>query len=278
MKKSTFLLALSFLFTSISIAQELPARSPLSVINQKIGLCDMSITYSRPSARNRAIFGSLVPYGEVWRLGANECTTISITKPVTFGRTALDTGTYALFAIPQEDGKWNIIFNSDSKQWGSMSYDSEKDVANLIGGASKNEHTETFEITINNVSNYGGTILIKWSDTKVEVPFTLDTDGHVKTEIDRAVAEGKELDQVHYKAANYYLQTKKDYTTAMTHIDKSIAIKEAYFNFFLKAQVLHETGDNKAALKLGKKAKKLAKKDKKPGWVEYMDKNMADWK
>jgi Protein of unknown function (DUF2911) len=278
MKNSLILLTLSLLFSSVAISQKLPARSPKSTLKQKVGLCDITIEYSRPSARNRAIFGNLVPYKEVWRLGANECTKISITQPLIFGRSVLDTGTYAIFAIPQEDGKWDIIFNTDHKQWGSMSYDSEKDAVRVIGGASKNEHTESFEISINRISNYGATILIRWEGLKVEVPFTVETDAHVQKEIESAIAEGKELEQVHYRAADYYLQMKKDTKQAMMHIDKSIEIQEGYFNLFLKAQILHEDGDNKAALKLGKKAKKLAKKDKKPGWVDYMDRNMEEWK
>ena len=275
--KTIVLLLFATIFTSLSIAQELPARSPKAVVNQKVGLSDITIEYSRPSARNRVVYGSLVPYGEVWRLGANECTKITTTKAIIFGRSTLDAGTYAIFAVPQKDGKWNIMFNTDTKQWGTGSYDSDNDVLTTIGGASKCDHVESFDISFNNITNYGATILIKWSNTKVEVPFIIKTDEHVEAEINAAVSKGEELEQVHYKAANYYFQTKKDFKVALTHIEKSLAVKEGYFNLFLKAEILAETGDKKTAVKLAKNAKKMAKEAEKMDWADYIDKRITEW-
>lgn len=269
----TFILGFSFIAT----AQELPARSPKSSVSQKVGLCNLTITYSRPSVKGRVVFDDLVPYGQVWRLGANECTRLDISSPITIGTTKIDSGSYALFLTPNKDGAWQFHINKDYTQWGSMAYDPIKNIAEHGVQPSPCEHTESFSIQFTDITNYGASIECKWATTKVKLPFTVDTDNEVLATIANAVAKGKELEQVHYRAANYYLQLKKDTKLALDHIEKSIAIEKDYYNLFLKAQILYEMGEGKQAKKLGKKAKKIASKSGKPGWEDYMKRIMEDW-
>jgi len=272
-----FALALTVFTYTFVFSQDLPARSPKSTVSQKVGLCDISITYSRPSVKGRVIFDDLVPYGQVWRLGANECTRLDISTAITVGGTQIDSGSYALFLTPNKDGAWQFHINKDYKQWGSMSYDPIKNVAEMGVQPSQCQHTETFSIQFTDITNYGASIECRWATTVVKLPFTVDTDAEVTKTIQAAIDKGKELEQVHYRASNYYLQLKKDNILALDHIEKSLAIEKDYYNLFLKAQILYAMGEGKEAKKLGKKAKKLAGKAGKPGWEDYMNRMMQDW-
>jgi hypothetical protein len=161
MKRFTFLiLALATAF-SASIAQQKPA-SPQATATGKIGAANVKIVYSQPSARGRQIMGGLVPYGEVWRTGANECTTIEFDKPVKIEGKDLAAGKYALFTLPGEN-EWTIIINKDVKQWGAFKYKQEDDVLRVpVKPAKTSAPVETFNITVGKDD-----IQLKWENTAV---------------------------------------------------------------------------------------------------------------
>ncbi|HEY5916129.1 MAG TPA: DUF2911 domain-containing protein [Chryseolinea sp.] len=161
MKRFTFLmLALATAF-SASIAQQKPA-SPQATATGKIGAANVKIVYSQPSARGRQIMGGLVPYGEVWRTGANEATTIEFDKPVKIEGKDLAAGKYALFTIPGEN-EWTIIINKDIKQWGAFKYKQEDDVLRVpVKPAKTSAPVETFNITVGKDD-----IQLKWENTAV---------------------------------------------------------------------------------------------------------------
>ena len=161
MKRFTFLmLALATAF-SASIAQQKPA-SPQATATGKIGAANVKIVYSQPSARGRQIMGGLVPYGEVWRTGANEATTIEFDKPVKIEGKDLAAGKYALFSIPGEN-EWTIIFNKDIKQWGAFKYKQEDDVLRVpVKPTKTSAPVETFTITVGKDD-----IQLKWENTAV---------------------------------------------------------------------------------------------------------------
>ncbi len=161
MKRFTFLmLALATAF-SASIAQQKPA-SPQATATGKIGAATVKIVYSQPSARGRKIMGGLVPYGEVWRTGANEATTIEFDKPVKIEGKDLAAGKYALFTLPGEN-EWTIIINKDIKQWGAFKYKQEDDVLRVpVKPAKTSAPVETFNITVGKDD-----IQLKWENTAV---------------------------------------------------------------------------------------------------------------
>ena len=161
MKRITFLmLALATAF-SASIAQQKPA-SPPATATGKIGAANVKIVYSQPSARGRKVMGGLVPYGEVWRTGANECTTIEFDKPVKIEGKDLAAGKYALFTIPGEN-EWTVIINKDVKQWGAFKYKQEDDVLRVPVKPSKTSApVETFNIVIGKDD-----VQLKWENTAV---------------------------------------------------------------------------------------------------------------
>ena len=154
------MLALATAF-SASLAQQKPA-SPPATATGKIGAANVKIVYSQPSARGRKVMGGLVPYGEVWRTGANECTTIEFDKPVKIEGKDLAAGKYALFTIPGEN-EWTVIINKDVKQWGAFKYKQEDDVLRVPVKPSKTTApVETFNIAVGKDD-----VQLKWENTAV---------------------------------------------------------------------------------------------------------------
>lgn len=208
MKKIITLFSL-VLTTGFLVAQELPKLSQPSTSEHVVGVTKISLQYSRPGVRDRVIFGELVPYGEVWRLGANQPTKLTSAHDLSFqgadGKAqVLPAGTYAVFAFPAADGNWKIVFNTDIEQWGAGNYDEAKNVVSVQVKAMENTFTETLLIDINKVTLNSASLVIAWDKIKVEVPFTVETDVHAQANIDAAIAEGKDLDKVYSAAANYF--------------------------------------------------------------------------
>lgn len=282
MKKIIALFSLVLAVGSLS-AQELPKLSQLSKSDHTVGVTHLSLQYSRPSVRGRVIFGEVVPFGEVWRLGANEPTQITTSNELTFApldgkAQVLPAGTYAIFALPAADGAWTVVFNTDIDQWGAGNYDAAKNLVSVQVKAVENAFTETLLIDINNVTLTGASLVIAWDKLKVEVPFTVDTDKHAQANIDAAVATGKDLDKVYAAAANYYFNSKNDLEKAITYVDKSIAIQRSFSNVFLKARILYKKGDKASAIKLAEDAKKMAEDAQDERWIGYISETLDEWK
>jgi len=161
MKRITFLMvALATVFTT-AFAQDKPA-SPQATVEGKVGAANVKIVYCQPSARGRKVMGGLVPYGEVWRTGANDATTIEFDKPVKIEGKDLPAGKYALFTIPGEN-EWTIIINKDAKQWGAYSYKDKDDVLRVTVKPTKSSAAvETFNIAVGKDD-----VQMKWENTAV---------------------------------------------------------------------------------------------------------------
>lgn len=264
-------------------AQDLPKLSPMSKSEHVVGVTKITLQYSRPSVRGRVIFGDVVPYNEVWRLGANEPTKITTSEMLIFsaGGDSIQTllpGTYAIFAFPAADGNWRIVINSDIEQWGAGNYDESKNIINLNIKATENQFTETLLIDINEVTPHGASLVIAWDKLKVSVPFMVDTKTHAERNIQDAIATGKDLGKVYNAAANYHLNITEDYKAGITYIDQSIAIEKTYSNLFLKARLLQKQGETKQAIKLAEEAKEMAEVAKNDRWVSYIQENIDAWK
>ena len=273
MKRLLFILiALS---TSVAFGQKLPKVSQLTTVNQTVGLNELSITYSRPNVNGRVIFGELVKYDEVWRLGANECTKFTCSEDITIGNDVLPAGTYGVFAKPTKN-QWEIIFNSESEQWGSYDFDPAKNVLTYVAASVHAAHTESMSIGFENLLSSSATIVIRWADVMVSIPFTTDTPSAVKKEIQAAIEKGEDLAKVYYNAADYYLDID-DKETMNAHLDKSLELDRAYYNVFMKAQLTAEE-DPKAARKLADEAIKLAEEAKKEGWANHIKRLSKEWK
>ncbi|MEN8927313.1 MAG: DUF2911 domain-containing protein [Flavobacteriales bacterium] len=275
MKKIITVLAAG-LFAFSATAQELPKPSPTGTIDQKVGLTDVKIEYSRPSAKGRTIFGELVKYDEMWRLGANMATKLTISTPITLGGKELAKGEYSMQAIPAESGDWTIIVNSDAVLQGLSGYKKENDVVRMNAKAMVNSLTETFTIGFDKITATSAVIAIQWEKLSVEVPFTVNTDAIAKENIAAAIKEGKDLDKVYSSAASY-LSDMKDYKTALNYADKSLKVKKSHQAMWTKANIYKAEGNMKDAIKTAKKAFELATEAESKGWANYIERNIKAW-
>jgi tetratricopeptide (TPR) repeat protein len=262
-----------FLNTKSNAQLELPRVSQKASVTQTIGLTDIIITYSRPNVKGRVIWSDLVPYNQVWRTGADEATTISFGENVQINDYKLPAGKYALFTIPAKD-EWTIIINYVSKQWGAFNYDSTKDALRFKIKQIENRFVESLTIYFSDVTTSSAKVNITWEKIKISFNIKIDTDSLAYKNIKKAIAEIKPDDWVVYAAsANYAADNNLHIEEAMDWIEKSISIKETYYNYFVKAKLLCRNGQNKEALKLIKKTRELGKNDKEfKTFVQQVDK------
>lgn len=276
MKKHFLMLATACSVFLGTQAQTLPKPSPTAEVKQEIGVASVSLEYSRPGVKGRKVFGELVPYGELWRFGANSCTKITTNESLFFGSNELKAGTYSVFAIPNQDSSWEIIFNTDTKQGGTTDYTKDKDVFHVKAAAKQNSFTETFTVNFDNVTDNSANLAVLWENVRVEVPFTLKTDEIAKRNIDAAVAKGENLDKVYNSAANYYFNNKNQ-SAALDYANKSLSVKESYGALFLKARILKEQGNVAEAKPLAEKALSLAEKDGNKGFADFISGTLKSW-
>lgn len=253
MLRKTLMLVLTVLVAAPLLAQfEGPQPSPKSSVMQRVGITDITITYSRPGVKGRTVWGDLVPYDKVWRTGANAATKIELSRDVKVNGSDLKAGTYSIHTIPTK-GDWTIIFNSVAAPSG-YSYDEKNDVLRVTATPKAGEHAERLTFEFPEVGDDKATVVIAWE--KVAVPFTIEVD--TKTHVmDGAKAQ---LDNwiPYFQAANYAngVGMKDD---AMRWMDRSISIRETHTNLAAKARMLAEAGKKKEAIELAKKAVAVGK-------------------
>ena len=170
MKK--LLLAVCISASALGFAQEysVPAASPRQKVEQQFSMSKISIDYGRPGVKGRKIFGELVPYGQIWRAGANSSTKITFGQAINFGGKVVPAGTYGLFIVPTEK-EWKVILNKDFQQWGSYTYDPKQDVVDVTVPVNKlSDKQEWFEITLNPTDENSANLVLKWDYLQAEVP------------------------------------------------------------------------------------------------------------
>lgn len=276
MKKRILSLSIA-LATTLSYAQLLPLPSPLGNVTQVVGATEVSVEYSRPGVKDRKIFGELLPFDKIWRLGANASTKFTTSSELTFNDKQLKAGTYALFAIPKVDGTWEVAFNTDTEQRGTENYSAAKDVFRITAKVVENSFTETLFIGFDEVVETGGSLVILWENARVELPFTVNTMEVALKNIKEAIQKGEALDEVYYNAANYHFSSMQDTKTALDYVEKSIKLKESFRNLFLKARILETLGKKKKAIPLAKEALALAESAGSKGFANYISSTLENW-
>lgn len=257
---------------------ETPAPSPFQKIEQKVGLTDVTLEYSRPSVKGRKVFGGLVPFDKVWRLGANANTKITFSDDVKVGSSDLKAGTYAIYAKPSA-ASWEIIFYSDASNWGTpREWDDKKVAATITATAYPMPMSvETFTMTFDDLKNDSANIGIIWDNIYVPVPFDVNTDEQVSASIDNVMNGPSSND--YYSAAVYYLQSGKDINKAKTWIDKAIEMREKPAFWFHRQQSLiyAKSGDKKGAIKAAQTSLSLATKEGNTDYVALNTKSLKEW-
>lgn len=277
MKKTTIIAVLSLAFAGSNFAQLAPQLSPAAKLEQKVGLTDISIQYSRPGKRDRVIFGDVVPYGEIWRTGANENTKITFGDPVVFGKDTLKAGTYALYTKPGKDN-WEVIFYSDFSNWGTPEEWDDKKVALKVTAkpVALKDVTETFTIAIDGLDNSGAKLTFTWDKTQVVVPFSVPTDAKVMANIKKVMGGPSAND--YFGAAQYYYNSKKDLKQAFEWINKAVEMRpDAYWIVRVKALIQAEMGDKAGAIETAKVALDLATKAENQDYIKMLNESIAEW-
>jgi len=245
---------------------EFPAASQHSVLKQRVGLTDVEVDYSRPNKNDREIFGGLVPYGKLWRTGANAVTKIKFSKAVTLGGKEIPAGEYALFTIPTAN-EWTIIVSKDAKVPSAADYKQENDAARISVKPEAIPNTiETFTIGLGDVKGASATLNFFWDKTRVPVKLTTNDVEQVGKQLDAVVNSGTPLDpRTAYQAAAFYYDNNRDINQAAKWIDQALDKNpDAYFMHYKKAQIQAKLGNKKEAAASAQKAIDILKKDKAP--------------
>ena len=276
MKKFTLLLVAICLSLAATAQLETPAPSPVGTISQKVGLTEVKIEYSRPSAKGRVVFGKLVPFGEMWRTGANASTKITIGADCNIEGQKLAKGTYAIYVIPTADA-WEVIFNKNLTLWGTDGYKQEEDALRVkVKTGKAADRAETFTMDIINLTNNGCDLVFLWDNTKTSVHIGLNTDDEVMAAIKRTM-DGPSAGS-YARAAQYYADNGKDLKQALAWMDKALAMDgEKYW--WLRQKSLMQAGlnDYKGATATAQRSIELAKADNDAHYVQMNEDSIAEW-
>ncbi len=264
---------------AVSAQIQTPAPSPFSRIEQKVGLTDVSLEYSRPNMRGRTIFGGLVPYGKLWRTGANSRTTITFGDDVTVGGTVLKAGTYAIFTKPGEKS-WDVYFYTDYKGGGvPQDWDGSKVAAQVSAEVFPMPvNIETFTMSFDDLTNDSATIGILWSNVYVGVTFKVPTESKTIASIEKTMNGPGAND--YYSAASYYFQEGKDINQAKTWIDKAISLagdKAPFWQLRQQSLIYAKAGDKKGAIEAAKKSLAAAKAAGNDDYVKMNEDSLKEW-
>jgi len=277
-KLITFLMVFTAIFT-VNAQIETPQPSPLQKMEQKVGLTDVTVAYSRPSMKGRTVFGDLVPYGVLWRTGANQNTMITFSTDVLIGGKTVKAGSYAIFTTPNKDN-WEVIFYSDTNNWGTPQNWDESKVAAKVPAKVYDipMNIETFTISFDDLTNDSAVLGIIWEKVYVGVKIEVPTDKKVSAAIEK-VMNGPSADD-YYAAARYYLESGKDINQAVVWMDKAIEMTKDNPRFWwLRQQSLikAKAGDKKGAIKAAKASLEGAEKAGNADYIKMNKDSLKDW-
>jgi hypothetical protein len=236
----------------------LPEASQAATVSQRIGLTDITVTYHRPAVRKRAIWGEVVPYGQVWRAGANENTVVSFSTPVTVGGQTLQAGDYGLHMIPAK-GEWTVIFSRDASAWGSFFYDQARDAVRFATTPSESPHQEHLAYTFENPTPEGVVLTLRWEKLAVPIAVAVDTPAVVTDSLERELRGlAGFFWQPHAQAAQWTSQHGRDDRRALAWADKALTLNRNYQTLSVKARVLEKQGGAAEAAAMRAEALKVA--------------------
>lgn len=255
-----------------------PQPSPKAMISQAVGLTDVSIDYSRPSAKGRTIFGDLVPFGKLWRTGANANSIITFSDDVMIDGKTLPKGKYALYTVPKAD-MWDVIFYKDTDNWGNPENFDEAKVALKTTAKPQmlNNRLETFTIAMNNLDNNFGHLEISWEKTLVAVKVEVPTDKIATASINKALNGPVAAD--YYAAGTYYFQSNGDMKKALEYVDKALAMnaEKPFWQLRQKSLIQAKLGDKKGAIETAKLSLAAAEAAKNNDYVKMNKDSIAEW-
>lgn len=260
-KQFIYLFALVlFINFSLEAQIQMPQASPPSKVSQLVGLTQVTLEYSRPSVRGRKIFGELVPFGQVWRTGANSATVLEFSSDVIVEGKPLRAGKYALYSIP-EKGSSTIVFSSKTDLWGAVGYNPSDDVLRVQVPSRKiKKPIETLEIGFRDITDSGASLFIDWEKVSTQLRIESEVDPIVMNQIQAMVID-KTPDNpgVYFQAASYYFNTDRDLDLALDWITKSVEADPKYWTVHLKAKIEQKLNKKEEAKASATKSMEMAK-------------------
>lgn len=280
MKKFRLLIIAVFATAAMQAQINTPAPSPSSKMTQTVGLTEVTVDYSRPSMRGRTIFGDLVPYGKLWRTGANGYTLVGFDNDVKIGGQDVKAGTYSIFTKPGEKS-WEVFFYTDTQGGGTpRDWDESKVVAKLdapVITMPMEMAVETFTITIDDLKSNSANLGLLWENVYVAVPFEVPTDAAVEENIERALGGPSAGD--YYAAAVYYSSEGKDINKAKEWMNKAMAMTEkpAFWQLRQQSLIQAKAGDKKGAIETAKKSLAASKEAGNDDYVKMNTDSLKEW-
>ncbi|MES2515973.1 MAG: DUF2911 domain-containing protein [Bacteroidota bacterium] len=265
-KTLTVATAIAFSATTAVAQLKVPAPSPSGTVKQAVGLSDITIEYSRPSAKGRVIYGDVVPFGKLWRTGANGATKITFGEDVKIEGNAVTAGTYAIYTTPGKDS-WEVMLYKDLTLGGNVAdYKKENEVVHfVVKPKALNDKVETFTIDIADITPNSANVELNWEKTRLSFNVTSDIDAKIMKNIETNVINDS---RPYFQAASYYYDNNKDLKQASEWTDKAIASNpKAFWMVMLKAKIQAKQGDKKAAIASAEKVITLATEAKNDDYV-----------
>ncbi len=273
MKRVLIVLSLIISHYVVEAQVRIPETSPKAVVKQVVGLTNVEVVYSRPSAKGRAVLGNLVPFGQLWRTGANDNSIVSFSDDVVINGKTLKKGKYALYTIPNIQN-WEVLFYTTTDNWGTPKEFDEAKVAlkTTVKEEALAKPVETFTLAINNLETNSATLDISWENSYVSLKFEVPTQKNAIASIEKALA-GPEPEE-YYTAAQYYYQSNGDIEKGRTYIDKAVEMSKTvpFYYLRLKSLIQAKQGDKKGAIET---AKWSISASEAAGNKEYVEMNKA---
>ncbi|HVV48623.1 MAG TPA: DUF2911 domain-containing protein [Polyangia bacterium] len=254
---------------------ELPRPSPFAKVVQTVGLTDITVDYSSPGVKGRKIWGAVVPYDQMWRAGANNATKLTFSRDVTFAGKPVPAGSYAFFVIPTK-GAWTVILNKKADQNGvGRDYKESEDLLRVQVTPKAAPFRERLAYLITDFTDDKASLDLEWDKLRLAIPITVGTSAQALANINNAIDNTW---RTYANAARYMLENKKDYDTGMKYVDQSLALKEDWFNVWIKAELQAAKGDFKNARATGEHAYELGKKSPMFFLEGEIKKTLEEWK
>ncbi|MGI9527957.1 MAG: DUF2911 domain-containing protein [Weeksellaceae bacterium] len=277
--KNILIIAFCFIGFTIAEAQVKVAQpSPKSIIKQVVGIDSVEIVYSRPSMRNREIFGNLVPYNQLWRTGANENTTITFYNSFNFGGVAVQAGKYALYTIPKKD-VWEVILYDKADNWGAPKALEDKHIVSrcFIKPKPIESTVETFTINFSDFTDSSAILALSWENTMVEIPMAVNTIESIMKNIEETMGINPDYSD-YIRASEFYIKNNQNKDLALEWAHKAVDLKpDSFYAYMVLSKAYAYFTDYTNAIINAKKSKALAEKAGNLNYVEENEKNIAYW-
>jgi len=250
---------------------ELPVLSPSASVSQQVGTVTVTVDYSSPAKRDRTVFGELVPYGEVWRTGANAPTTLTVSGDVMVGSKALPAGTYSVLTKPAEAG-WTWLINTDVNARTS-SYDAAKDAVQLEAKPAEGVDRERLTFLFEDTTDDGTQLVLEWAGTRVALPISVDSHARGNAAIEAFESSAMSA----YVRSARFKGEQGDLEEALRLVDTALALDENWYATWAKAEILHDAGEHKDAKKMAQKAMDLGEAAENFFYKSRVEKALAEW-